>query len=101
VLSSVEAWRRQADLDELYVAIRNWPSTAMESGARLDISTAAFEAGVLPVPDDAGWSLAADPAWRVHVNGYCEGGELQAARGDRTYRIIVDPPFCEPRQSEP
>lgn len=94
-LRSIDSWRRQAAMDVLLDQIRALPGSARARGEPIVVSDASLKSAAPPLRIADGWTLRAEPAWRIAGNGVCEDGQVVVAgvSGERVIR--VEAPFCD------
>jgi len=98
LLRTVEAWQRQAAIDEVMEQVRGLPMRARALGRTIVIDADSLASGEPPLRAPGGWTLEAPQSWRVNGNGACEAGELLLVASGREVPLIVHAPFCQPRR---
>lgn len=96
-LRGIDTWQRRGEAEAVLDQIRGLPASARAQGRDLVISRDTLSADDAPIRVGEGWTLTTAEPWRVRYNGVCDGGIIELASGNRTTRIAVSSPFCDPR----
>ena len=103
VSSLVDSWRERTQLESIEQQIARLPMLARQRGDAIVLpppaaSTAAADAAAVDAPAlelPEGWVVHFDRPLRVRGSGLCEGARIVLEHGDRRYRRVVSPPFCQ------
>lgn len=98
LLRTIDAWRRQGDIDAVMEQVRGLPMRARAQGRALTIDDAMLAAQDAPLRAPEGSTLSAPRPWRVNANGVCGDGALRLHTQQRVVDFIVHAPFCQPRR---
>ncbi len=112
VFALVNSWRERTQLESIEQQFARLPVLARQRGHDIVLPPPAAasvaapgngdspavapppaEPPALELPD--GWVVHFDRPLRVRGSGLCEGARIELEHGDRRYRRVISPPFCQ------
>lgn len=102
VFSLISGWRERTQLESIEQQIARLPMLARQRGEDIVLPPPAASSVAAPAGADSpalelpeGWVVHFDRPLRVRGSGLCEGARIELEHGDRRYRRVVSPPFCQ------
>lgn len=95
LIRSVDSWQARSEVESVADQMRGLPASARAAGRTVVVDAETLASADAPLRTGDGWLLRTDAAWRVRANGYCEGGTVVLRRGERSWTLRANAPFCD------